>query len=309
MDRFQSVDQGPANYILGLKIDRNRIKRTLYLSQELYAEKVLASFNMSTCKPVRTPNPVDKLSKADCPTTDYAKAAIAKDCNYGSIVGSLIYAAISTRPDISHPVDMLSRYMSNPGPTHCTAAKTVLRYLRGTSKYGLKFTGYNTDGSIKSTIISSAFCDSDYAGDMDKSRSTSGYLIYVAGNLVSWLSKRQPTNAQSSAEAEYYSAGECIKELIWTNNLLSELGFSQSTPSIMYGDNQSALSFANAGKLPSRIKHIDNRVHSMIQWVNNKIITLKWIRTDSMIADILTKPLQPKLYEPFRDRIVAVSDD
>ena len=117
---------------------------------------------------------------------------------FRSIVGSLIYAAISTRPDITHAVNILSRHMLAPTSHHLDAAKRVFKYLQGAQNYGLMYEN-NNDSDI---INMSGYCDSDWDGDLDDRNSTTGYCVFVNINLISWNTKKQQTVALSTAEAE-----------------------------------------------------------------------------------------------------------
>ena len=125
-------DLGPAQKILGMEIERDHVNRKLYLSQEKYIENVLHRYQMESTHTVTSPlNAHFKLSKADCPSTDEDYADMEK-IPYASEVGSLMYAMMSTRPDIAYAVSMVSRYMSNPGQQHWATVKWILHYLRET---------------------------------------------------------------------------------------------------------------------------------------------------------------------------------
>ena len=168
-DTFDMKDLGDANHILGMRIKRDRSKRLLYLSQTEYIAKVLKRFNMEEGKALTTPlPPYVKLSLDDCPKSDEQRAEMAK-VPYSSAVGSLMYAMICTRPDIAFAVGVVSRYMSNPGKKHWEAVKGLMRYLKGTKDLGICF------GGEDARVL--GYTDSDYAGDMDKRRSTSGYVF------------------------------------------------------------------------------------------------------------------------------------
>jgi hypothetical protein len=134
---------------------------------------------------------------------------------YANAVGCLMYVMVCTRPDISHAVGVVSRYMENPGREHWATVKWVLRYLRGTSDYCITFDGCND------TVC--GYVDSDFVGDLDKRRSTSGYVFTLAGGSISWMSKLQETIALSTTEEEYIVVSHACKEAIWLKGLLGEL--------------------------------------------------------------------------------------
>lgn len=170
---FAMKDLGPARQILGMKISRDRQNGKLWLSQEKYIEKVLDRFNMGKAKEVSTPLAGHfKLSVKQCPTSEKDKEEM-KNVPYASVVGSLMYAMVCTRPDIAHAVGVVSRFLSNPGKEHWNAVKWILRYLRGTSKLNLCF-------GIGKAVLD-GYTDSDMAGNLDDRKSTSGYLMTFAG--------------------------------------------------------------------------------------------------------------------------------
>ena len=129
-----------------------------------------------------------------------------KKVPYASAVGSLMYAMVCTRPDIAFVVGAVSRYMSNPGREHWASVKWILRYLRGTSEVCLRY-------GVGKPVLE-GFTDSDMSGDVDSSRSTSGYVMTYAGGAVSWQSRLQKSVALSTTEAKYMAIVEAGKELI-----------------------------------------------------------------------------------------------
>jgi hypothetical protein len=130
-------DLGASNFILGMEIKRDQKRSKLWLNQRKYVETILHRFNMQECKPVKVPNLVGvKLSMDQCPKTHEEEEDMSH-VPYASVVGSLMYAMVFTRPDIAHAVGVLSRYMSKPGKEHWTSVRRVFRYLHGTASYGL----------------------------------------------------------------------------------------------------------------------------------------------------------------------------
>ncbi|CAM8901281.1 unnamed protein product [Rhodiola kirilowii] len=177
---FEMKDLGQAKQILGMHISRDRKNGKLWLSQEEYVEKILKRFKMEKAKPVSCPLGTQfKLTKGSSPKDEHEKKEMDK-IPYALAVGSLMYAMICTRPDISFAVGVVSRFLSNPGKDHWAAVKWILRYLRGTSKLCLCY------GNWRPTI--QAFTDSDMAGDVDM-KSTSGYVLIYLGGAISWQAK------------------------------------------------------------------------------------------------------------------------
>ena len=181
---FEMKDLGEAKKILGMEIARDRHRGTLCLTKKQYLKKVLQRFGMfEKTKPVSTPiAPHFKLSASQCPKTEEEREYMSK-VPYSNAMGSLMYAMVCTRPDISHAVGIVSRYMHNPGKEHWQAVKWILRYIQKTLDVGLIF---EKDDMVGQHVV--GYCDSDYAGDLDKRRSTTGYVFTLAKAPVSWKS-------------------------------------------------------------------------------------------------------------------------
>ena len=170
-------DLSATKKILGMEIIRDRNFGLLYLSPRGYIEKVLHHFNMHDAKPVSTSlAPHFKLSLALCPDSDDDIEYMSR-VPYSGAVGSLMYAMVCSRPDLSHALSVVSRFMGNPGKEHWRAVQWIFRYLRGTSNACLRF-GKSRDGLV-------GYVDSDYAGDLDKRRSLTGYVFIFGGCAVS----------------------------------------------------------------------------------------------------------------------------
>ncbi|KAE8686521.1 Protein STRUBBELIG-RECEPTOR FAMILY 1 [Hibiscus syriacus] len=216
---FEMKDLGSANKILGMQIHRDRSNRKIWLSQKNYLKKILSRFSMQDCKQISTPLPINfKLSSSMSPSNEEERMEMSR-VPYASAVGSLMFAMICTRPDIAQAVGVVSRYMVNPGKEHWNTVKRIMRYIKGTSNVALCYGGSN--------LLINGYVDSDYAGDLDKSKSTTGYVFKIAGGAVSWVSKLQSVVATSTTEAEYVSATQASKEAIWLKMLLEELGHNQ----------------------------------------------------------------------------------
>jgi len=175
---FEMKDLGSAKKILSMEISRDRKSGLLFLSQQNYIKKVLQCFNMQNAKAVSTPiAPHFKLSAAHCPSTD-AEIEYMSRVPYSSVVGSLMYAMVCSHPDLSYAMSLVSRYMSNPGKKHWRAVQWIFRYLKGTTNSCLKF-GRTDKGLI-------GYVDFDYAADLDRRRSLTGYVFTVGSFAVSW---------------------------------------------------------------------------------------------------------------------------
>src|SRR5206468_3649145 len=277
---FEMKDMGAAKKILGMEIKRERSSKKLYLNQKGYIERVVSRFGMQNAKAVSTPlAPHFRLSGKQSPTTTVEKDHMDR-VPYASAVGSLMYAMVCTRPDISQAVSVVSRFMANPGKTHWEAVKWVLRYLKGTVDTGLCFGG--------DTCQVSGYVDSDYAGDLDRRRSTTGYVFRVHGAPVSWRSMLQSTVALSTTEAEYMAMTEGVKEALWLWGLLDDVGIKQECVDV-WCDSQSAIHLAKNQVHHARTKHIDVRYHFVRDVIEEGDVSLMKVHTDENPADMLTK--------------------
>jgi ATP-binding cassette subfamily B (MDR/TAP) protein 1 len=220
---------------------------------------------MRDAKPVRTPLASHfRLSKEQCPKTDEEKDFMAR-VPYASTIGSLMYAMVCTRPDISHAVGVMSRYMSNLGKEHWEAVKWILKYLRGTTEKCLTFK--------KDELKLEGYVDSNFVGEVDHRRSTTGYVFTFGSTAISWVSQLQKKVTISTIEAEYVAVTEASKELIWLQGLLIELGFKQEM-NVLHSDSQSAIHLAKNSAFHSRTKHIDLRYHFIRSLIKDGVLKL-----------------------------------
>ena len=291
---FKLKDLGPTSWLLGVQVIYDREKRTLQLSQRQYIVDLLKRFGMTDCKPVATPMvPGSRLSKAMGPSSPSEKEEMQK-IPYLNAIGALNYLAICTRPDISYAVGCLARYSGDPGPMHWTAVKHVMRYLKGTMDLKLTYSPSNIDRSFQT------WTDADHGGNPDNGKSTSGYMLKIGTGVVSWSSKLQNIVALSTTEAEFVAATSAGTEVVWTRNFLRELGLEVDGPSDIYIDNQSALSVAKNPEHHGRMKHLDLRFFWLRDAVSQKVISISYIPTGDMTADLLTKALSRQLVEKHR---------
>ena len=226
---FDMKDLGNARKILGMMIDRDRIRNKLKVHQFPYLQKSVAKFEMTNCKSVSVPLAGHFiLSKLQCPKTD-SEFVQMENIPYANAIGTIMYSMISTRPDLSYSISLLSRYMSNPGKAHWDALKYLLRYINSTLHTGLCYE------KRKNALDLVGFVDSDFAGDRDSRKSTTAFYFTLGGNCISWKSQLQPLVALSSTEAEYVAMTDAVKEAIWIRGILEEINLLQGDV-IAYSD-------------------------------------------------------------------------
>lgn len=290
--RFEMEDQGEIHYLLGMSIKRDRANKILTIDQKLYLEGVLKRFGMANCNPVSTPMENGKRFQA------LANDDGGVDINeYQAVIGSLIYASIATRPDISAAVGVLSKFMVKPGTDHWIGVKRILRYLKGTLSYGLVFSHSQSDD-----FSLHGYSDADWAGDIDTRKSTSGYIFRLGPSTISWRSNKQSIVALSTTEAEYVALCQAVQEAVWLRNLLSSLYFMQNGPTVIFEDNQSTISLSNSlcSISNSRLKHVEIKFHYVKDIIKRNIVKLQYCPTNEMIGDVFTKGLARPAFEKFR---------
>ena len=203
-----------------------------------------------------------------------------------------MYAMVCTHPDIAHAAGIVSRFMHNLGREHWNAAKWILRYLHGTRDTCICFERCD-EGIDKFSV---GYVDSDFVGDLDKRRSTTGYVFTMAKGPICWRSILQPTVALSTTEAEYMAIAEAIKEAMWTLGLLGDLGVEQHKLDV-YCDSQSAIYLARYQVHHARTKHIDVQYHFVREVVAEGEIRLKKVATEDNPTDMLTKVVNTAKFE------------
>ena len=262
--QFSMKDLGDVQYVLGIQIERNRAAHTLSISQGEYIRHVLERFGMTDCKPVATPlESSSKLTKADSPAPGSATDAAFVRL-YQSAVGAIMYAMLGTRPDIAYAVTALSQFNSNPGQSHWSAVKHVLRYLCGTIDHKLTYGPVTAEDFTSLSLPLHGYSDSDWGSDSDDRRSVTGYVFMLGGAAVSWQARKQTTVALSSVEAEYMAATQATKEAMWWRSVLVELGHRIDGPTVIHSDSQGSIALSKNPEHHARSKHIDIRHHFVV---------------------------------------------
>nr|CCA14423.1 putative polyprotein [Albugo laibachii Nc14] len=283
---FQLKELGRARFILGMELSYSSKDQVLSLSQEACINRLVYKFNQQSSAPVYNSSVVSqKLKKCS------AKDPDMENRPYRSLIGSLLYVAISTGPDVGFAVCQLSRFLNNPTTEHWKAEIRVLRYLMTTSKLG--FSCKNE----KDKLQISAYTDSDWASNQDDRRSTSGIMVIVNTMPVMFKSRIQRNVALSSAEAEYMVMSMCSQEVLWVKTLLLELGIPVQKSVSIYVDSQSAIAMAKNDGYQSRAKYVDIRHQFIREHVKSGEIKLIYTPTKQQLADFLTKAIATKQFQ------------
>jgi hypothetical protein len=278
---------GDPALLLGIQITRDRKQQTISLSQSQYIHRMLKRFGMEKANPVSTPMDIN-VKLYDTPDGEEHNNEENKSLNYATAIGSLMYAAHATRPDILYAVITLAQYTKNPSPIHWTAVKRIFRYLKGTVDYKLTYGGRDQKWNSEVT----QYVDSDWASNQHR-KSISGYVFTLAGGAIAWSSKKQTTTALSSTEAEYVAAVHATKQVLWQGYLLDELGITRPKPSILWADNQGAIAISRNPEFHARTKHIDIALHFLRDHVEGGNMEILYVPSDDNVADVFTKA-QPR---------------
>lgn len=273
---FSMKDVGPAKGCIGMNIHQG--KESIEIDQVGYIQDILDRFGMSSANAVGTPSDTSIKLSAQMVNDDNS---IVGKVPFQEAVGSLLYLTQATRPDIAFAVNDVSRFNSKHSIDHWNAVKRIMRYLKGTMNYKLRY----TKGS--SQMI--AYTDADWASDIDKRRSCTGLVVNIADGAVSWMSKRQSTVALSSTEAEYIALSSTVCEVTWLKQLLAELNVDFARPAVIYCDNQSTIKLSESDAFRPRTKHIDIRYHHLRTKLLDGIFDLRFLPSAEMTADSLTK--------------------
>lgn len=203
---------------------------------------------------------------------------------YQELVGSLLYVAQITRPDIAFCVNNVSRFNSKHSKEHWEAALHILRYLKLTIDCVLRF-----EKTDERDVF--AYSDADYASEIDKRRSCSGFVLKLGGGAISWHSKRQEIVALSSTEAEYIALSTTVRETLWVSQFVREISGIDMQPIKIFCDNTSSIKLATTDAYRERTKHIDVRFHHLRENIEENKIRVEYVSTNENVADALTKAL------------------
>eukprot|EP00253_Pinus_taeda_P028593 PITA_28593 len=281
---FEMTNLGYVHYYLSIEVTQH--PKSIFISQKKYIGDLLNRFGMTKRNPLTTP------MEQNLKLTSIEEKEFEDATKYKKLVRSLNYLT-TTRPDISFAVGILSRFMQKPCEGHSSTTKSVLRYLKGTQDFGIKYTQVDD-------FILIGYSDSDFDGDKETRVSTSGYATSLGSGAVSWRSRKQSVPADSTIEVEYMAVAEATKEIVWLRKILEyfQVEQVQSTPLMI--DNTSAINLAKNPKFHDRTKHINTKYHLIRYHVEAKTIHLHHCSTNEKIADIFTKALGREKLEKFK---------
>lgn len=287
-DEFELTCLGEVRHFLGVEVQRN--DSVFKLRLPIYIDQLIAKFGMDQAKTANSPMDPGFVKTVDI-SEDLADAT-----KYRSLVGGILYLAVTVRPDLAVSASILGRKFAKPNERDWSAAKRVLRYLKATRDYYLYLNGGEDS-------VLSGYTDSDWADDVETRRSTSGFVFMFGDGAISWASRRQSCVTLSSMEAEYVALSEACQEALWLRQLLRDFDEEQQHPTVLKEDNQGCISFVTTERTSRRSKHIDTKERFVEELCINKQVVLEYCPTEWMAADVLTKPLGPLKLKRFREML------
>jgi len=292
---WELSDLGPVKFALGIAILRDRSNHTISLSQTALIDRIIEEFGQLDAHPVDTPmitgSQIIRPDKSQ-PLSE-AEANWIQRTPYRSLVGSLNYLAVASRPDIAFAVGRLATVLDCFRTEHWDAAIRVVRYLKGTRLFRLDLGGSNA-------IHPLGFSDSDWANCPKTSRSVGGYCFSLGSGMVSWASHKPLLTADSSCYAEYIALHDASHEVIFLRQLLDGLRLLRIDPTPLYCDSDSARQLTEDQRWHSRVRHFRVKYHTTRELVDFDELKVIGIRTDDNTADIFTKALGRPQFERLR---------
>jgi hypothetical protein len=282
------MDEGSTlTWCLGLHVAKDPVTSHITMDQDKYIKDKCQEFSQfiqrgGSSTPLPS-NYMEKLREAEDPNTP-------TDPNfpYAPMLGSIMFAMICTRPDLSTAVSLLSRHVRNPKKIHCQMMQHVFRYARDHP--------YRIQYNYQAPLLLKGYVDAAFATDAD-CKSTGGYIFTLGSGPISWATNKQSIVALSSSEAEYIAVTPAGQECIWLSGILNSLSFPQGCVTI-FEDNDAVLKLSKEPKINKRTKHISVRYHWIREKIANGIFKLTYLNTKSQLADMMTKvPPGPQFHK------------
>jgi hypothetical protein len=288
--RYKMTSMGEPKWFLGIHILRDKRSRKIWLTQDAYIDKIVHRFGLVT--DIKLPDTPMDLAEVLPSKENASKQSVDL---YQQKIGSVLFAAISTRPDIAFSVSRLARFNLNPSKTHHMAADRVILYLYKTRSYAIRLGGMR---KIETFLTSS---DSSFADNTLDRKSSQGMIMRLFGGTIAWKASKQATVTTSSTEAELLALSQAAKEAIFTARLLKALAVILEEPLQLECDNKQTIRLLEeeSTKLTTQLRHVDIHQHWLRQEVQQGRIAAKWVKTSAMIADGMTKVLAAQKHKDF----------
>jgi hypothetical protein len=302
-DLFQIKDRGVVEFALGVRFRWD--KMGLFMDQSKAIEELGEKHGMDMTKGKAVPIPPGTILMKDMgPKTEEERKEM-EEVPYKSLIGSLLYIARVTRPDVMFAVSFMSRFASDPGMKHWEVLRGVLKYLMGTSQMGLRYRRNDSAGDGEELVMQlESWPDSSYNDDREKGRSTYGHVSYVGECAYAWQSTLSKTTPQSVFEGEIIAANEACKVMVGYAYICQELGGYSGTP-IIHIDNDPAVFFAENAVHTKKSRHMMPKFYYIREQCEQGNVQMARTKSEDQHGDIMTKMLSRGPFEKFR-RLMGV---
>jgi hypothetical protein len=299
-NKYGIKDLGEAISFLNIRILRDRKAKKLWICQDGYVDKICSKFGIDeTLRPATTP-----LATSYRPQPFEGQATMQQIVEMQEKVGSILYAAVVSRPDVSFAASQLSQFCTNPSPDHLRCANRVLSYLQTTKYYAIEFLGSAEQSAEVETgdeEVLQLSSDASFADDPETRRSTQGYLMKLFRGPIMWKSSKQPTVTTSTTEAELLSLSHTAKETIGLYRLFAQIEFDPEQQPRILCDNQQTVGLVQKERpqVTSKLKHVDIHNLWLRQIHRDGKVAVQWVSTKDMPSDGFTKPLSAERHAHF----------
>lgn len=286
--KWESTDQGEPKLLLGIHLDKDSKTNTIKIHQKLYIARILRRFGMEDCSPVYTPLPPSIVY------TPCSEDEIFPDqTKYRAAIGSLMFAAIATRPDIAYATNFLSQFNGKASQKHWNAIKHIFRYLKFTIDTGIM---YDRTRHTEPKFTLTAYSDADNGKNHDR-KSISGFVIVIAGGAIKWAAEKQRLITVSTAESEYVAANLAGRNCLFLRDIMEDLRFKHEDPIPLFMDSDGAIAISKNPENMRATIHIDKIFHWIRQHVDMGTFSPESIPSEHNPADIFTKSLPKDIFE------------
>ena len=297
-EAYELKELGEINKFIGIRIIRDRPNRKLWICQDNYIEKITHRFHLTSVKPPKTPLPSERLVKRSD-----GQATQSFMHQYQEKNGSLLWAAIMTRPDIAKTAQYLSEYLTNPSEHHMTAVDKAIAYLYNTRFYAIEYGPIPSNASA--FILAS---DASFADNSDR-KSSEGYIAKLFNRPIDWQARKQKTITTSTTEAELLAISSASKYMLWWKRLFRSIDLNIDQKLTILCDNNQTVDLLTKVNSLFRIKLRYINIH--YYWLRQEILAgnleISWVLTNIMPADGLTKPLLYQKHQLFQKHLNIVN--
>ena len=290
---YEMRNIGEVEWFLNIRITRDKDQQTTSLCQDSYVNKLVSKFNINMARKA----PGSPMANYIPMVKNEGKATPQEIHAYQQRVGSINFAATTTRPDVAAAASKLAEYLTNPSQHHTEQANRTLEYLAHTKNYAIV---YNGQANNADTIFLGS-SDASFADDIDTRQSSNGYCFKLFDGLIDWKASKQKTVTTSSTEAELMAMSMTANTKMWWDRFFENIDMRMGGPTHIECDNRQTIRAftTSTAQLTTKLRHVDIHRHWLRQEVQKGTITIQWTPTASILADGFTKALSPQKHKEF----------